>query len=139
MVESKSTAQVRAALGGKGVTIAELAEATGLGQSTVGKALASLETAGEAARTPGGRDGGRRLADSWTTAGGAEVERLGMGQLRDLVLAHLRRHPQEFSPTALSHTLGRSAGAISNALVKLAATGAVVQTSERPRRYAIRR
>jgi predicted transcriptional regulator len=47
------------------LTAAAVAEATGLGRSTVGKALARLETAGLATRTPGARDGGTRPPDQW--------------------------------------------------------------------------
>ena len=48
------------------VTSAELAEVLGIGQSTAAKHLATLEAAGTACREPGGRDGGRRLADRWS-------------------------------------------------------------------------
>jgi hypothetical protein len=41
-------------------------------------------------------------------------------------------------PAHLSKVLERSAGAISNALVKLVHAGEVVQTSDHPRRYAMR-
>ncbi|WP_344396495.1 helix-turn-helix domain-containing protein, partial [Streptomyces vastus] len=41
-------------------TAAELALATGLGRSTTGKALTTLEEHGLAVRTPGGHDGPRR-------------------------------------------------------------------------------
>lgn len=61
---------------------------------------------------------------------------LGRGQLRDLVIEHLRGHPDEVSPAKLAKATGHSAGAISNVLVKLAGTGEVVQTRDRPRRFA---
>ena len=51
-----------------GATSAALAEALGIGQSTAAKHLAALEAAGTARREPGGRDGGRRLADRWNPA-----------------------------------------------------------------------
>ncbi|WP_405984281.1 helix-turn-helix domain-containing protein [Streptomyces sp. NBC_00872] len=44
-------------------TAAELALATGLGRSTAGKALTTLEQHGLAARTPGSHDGPRRTPD----------------------------------------------------------------------------
>ncbi len=118
------------------VSVAELAEATGLGQSTVAKTLATFEANGTATRTPGGRDGGRRLPDRWspiTTANNAtEVakraadapiaaehgnggpkatsatrERLGKGGLGDLVLAHLAASPDEdHGPVAIAKALG---------------------------------
>jgi len=60
--------RVLTALAGRpdGVTVAELAAITGLGHSTVGKALTAAETDGLAIRTPGGRTGNRRAPDTWT-------------------------------------------------------------------------
>jgi hypothetical protein len=46
-------------------TPVELASATGLGRSTVSKALAILEAQQKASRHGGGWDGTRRLADRW--------------------------------------------------------------------------
>src|SRR5690349_21462074 len=43
-----------------GATAAELADAAGIGRSTAGKTLATLETSGMARRQPGGFDGKRR-------------------------------------------------------------------------------
>jgi DNA-binding MarR family transcriptional regulator len=133
-------------------TTAELAAAAELGRSTVGKALAALERDGRVRRTPGGHDpNGRRLPDRWTTPP-PEVEtvsdvdtqpdtsRLRKGQLRALVLEHLQQHADvEHSPTAVAKTLGRSAGAVSNALDRLAADGSVVQTNHKPRRFTAAR
>src|SRR6266511_2329794 len=50
----------------QGATVAELAAITGLGTSTVGKALTAAETDGKVTRVPGGRDGARRAPDTWT-------------------------------------------------------------------------
>ncbi|MCP3013846.1 MarR family transcriptional regulator [Nocardiopsis dassonvillei] len=47
------------------VTVTELAERAGVGKSTLGKHLPALEKDGLAVRTPGGRDGRRRLPDTW--------------------------------------------------------------------------
>ncbi|MCY9785167.1 MarR family transcriptional regulator [Nocardiopsis sp. EMB25] len=47
------------------VTVTELAEVAGVGRSTLGKHLPALEKDGLAVRTPGGRDGRRRLPDTW--------------------------------------------------------------------------
>ena len=49
-------------------TAGELADAAGVGRSTVGKVLVRLDRAGRVRRTPGGRDGGRRLPDRWELA-----------------------------------------------------------------------
>ena len=58
-----------------GATAAQVAEAAGIGRSTAAKVLAAMEDRGVARRDPGGRDGGRQLADCWhlleaDTAGG---------------------------------------------------------------------
>lgn len=131
-------------------TAAELAEAAGIGRSTATKALASLEAEKKVRRVAGGRDGGRRLPDLWSLPGGSNppqtsgrgdgttdgVARLGKGQLGELVLAELRRHPGEHSPTGVAKALGgRSAGAVGNALDRLVAAGQATQTSAKPRRY----
>lgn len=50
------------------LTVTELAEETGVGRSTVSKYLPTLEKDGVAVRTPGGRDGRRRLPDHWQAA-----------------------------------------------------------------------
>jgi hypothetical protein len=64
--------------------------------------------------------------------------RLGAGELRQLVLACLADRPEQaLSPTAIAKTLGRSAGAVSNALGTLAGQGAVVLALTKPRRYTI--
>ena len=58
------------------------------------------------------------------------------GQLRDLVAAHLARHPDtDFSPHQIGRVLGRSSGAVANALDRLTALGQAELTSEKPRRY----
>jgi len=135
-----------------GSTAAELAAATGLGRSTVGKRLAALEAAGVARRQPGGRDGARRLPDRWMpgldphakaaahgkapATGSTTAGRLGKGELGAMVLDYLRNHPDdEVGPTVVARALGRSQGAVANALTKLAASGHAEVTSEAPRRY----
>lgn len=58
------------------------------------------------------------------------------GGLRPLVADHLAGHPdQDFSPTQIANALGRSSGAIANALERLVEHRAAVQTSTSPRRY----
>lgn len=51
-----------------GTSGAELALAAGLGRSTAGKALVTLEEHGLAVRTPGGHEGARRIPDRWSPA-----------------------------------------------------------------------
>lgn len=58
------------------------------------------------------------------------------GQLRDLVAGHLAAYPDaEFTPHAVGRVLGRSSGAVANALDRLTALGQAQLTSEHPRRY----
>lgn len=126
-----------------GAPAADLAGATGLGRSTVTKTLATLEQTGQVTRTHGGRDNGRRQSDQWSPPADADRRtaaenggKLGTGQLRSLVLDYLQNRPgQEHSPTAIGKALGRSSGAVGNALTKLAAGGTVTETSAKPRRY----
>jgi DNA-binding IclR family transcriptional regulator len=122
----------------------ELADAAGVGRSTVGKALARLERAGRARRTAGGRDGGRRLPDRWKLAARRPLpprrssgKRLRPGELDGLVLGYLAAHGRSdgLSPTAVAKGLGRSAGAVGNCLARLAAAGRVRQVSDQRRRY----
>jgi hypothetical protein len=58
------------------------------------------------------------------------------GELRGLVAAHLAACPaQDFGPHAIGRVLGRSSGAVANALDRLTALGQAQLTSEAPRRY----
>jgi hypothetical protein len=58
------------------------------------------------------------------------------GQLRDLVRGHLAAYPDaEFTPHAIGRVLGRSSGAVANALDRLTALGQAQLTSEHPRKY----
>jgi DNA-binding MarR family transcriptional regulator len=127
-------------------TVADVATATGLGRSTVGKALARLERAGKARRHRAGRDGRQRRPDRWSptteeTRTGARrqraSERLRSGQLDGLVLDHVKRHKESgpHGPTALAKALGRSSGAVGNCLARLDAAGRVREVGGRPRRY----
>ncbi|MGW5878803.1 helix-turn-helix domain-containing protein [Nocardiopsis terrae] len=50
------------------LTVTELAEEAGVGRSTVSKYLPALEKEELAVRTPGGREGRRRLPDHWQAA-----------------------------------------------------------------------
>ena len=69
-----SEERVHAALtGGADLTVAALAEATGLGRSTVSKALARLEAAGRAVRTTSGSAGRARQPDQWNPSSPATV------------------------------------------------------------------
>lgn len=128
-------------------TAAELAEAVGIGRSTASKTLAVLEAEGRVSRAARGPGGGRRQPDRWNLVNsprrGRWAEsgpRLGKGELRALVLAHLEaQHDEPVTPTAVAASLGRSAGAVSNALLRLTNEGAAVQVGDHPRRFAISR
>jgi nitric oxide reductase NorQ protein len=75
-----------------------------------------------AAATPGFR---------WMATG-----RLGAGELRRQVAAHLAAHPgRTFTPGEIARELDRSAGAVGNALDTLAARGQAERTGTAPRRY----
>jgi hypothetical protein len=63
------------------------------------------------------------------------ASRLGSGQLRALVLADLGKRTEPVSPSAIANVLGRSGGAVSNALEKLVAEGEARRVNEHPRRY----
>jgi hypothetical protein len=155
-------------------TVVELAETAGVGRSTAAKCLAALEAAGTARRVPGGRDGGRRVADRWVPAKprppagqptadgdvdggssddrpveegaiedgtivgkGVRASRLAKGELATLVVDYLSAHPGDLGPTAVGQALGRSPGAVANALQRLAVDGRVRLVGESPRRYRL--
>jgi len=102
------------------LTVAQIAAAAGLGRSTVGKTLAVLERAGTAYRTPGGREGGRRLPDRWSvgTRGAQSARRLRPGELDGLVLELVNANENDtpLGVAAVAQALARSAGAVGNCL-----------------------
>lgn len=72
--------------------------------------------------------------------GAGSGERLRPGQLGTLVLEYLLAHAEQaqgLSPTTVANSLGRSSGAVANAMAKFAASGDAVLISETPRRYRI--
>lgn len=65
-----------------------------------------------------------------------KAPRLGKGALRGMVEDFLTEHPgEQFSPNKIGKELGRSAGAVFNALEKLVTSGWAVRTSDAPKRY----
>jgi hypothetical protein len=99
-------------------------------------------TAEEDEREPGQRQKRRSGARTGKPATAPKTDagrsRLGSGQLRDMVLQFLRDHSgEDFSPSAMGKVLARSSGAISNACDRLQADGAVVRTSDKPRKFRI--
>jgi predicted ArsR family transcriptional regulator len=115
-----------------GSTATEIAQATGLSRSTVGKQLAALERDGMVTRTAGERDGGRRAPDRWSKA---TIDRLRPGQLDDLVMNHVRSLNEPVGPVAVARALGRSSGAVANCLTRRAKAGDLKQVDDKPRRY----
>ena len=75
-----------------------------------------------------------RPAAQWAVSGGGT--RLGQGQLHELALEHLRAHPeQEWTATGVAKEIGRSSGAIANAMVTMVNRGEAEMTCAAPRRY----
>jgi DNA-binding IclR family transcriptional regulator len=139
-------AVVKALASGTELTGVEIATATGLGRSTVGKALAALKRAGAVRRHAGGRDGRRRLPDRWSidptdkndVPARAATQRLRPGQLDRLVLDYIDSQGKgtAVGAAAVANALGRSTGAVGNCLTRLAAAGRVRQVNDKPRRYS---
>jgi len=92
-------------------------------------------TKGEAEATTAATDGAQPTSkDADTTSS----PRLRPGALRALVHAWLAERPgQAFTPTRIGKELGRSAGAVGNALTTMTDAGEVVQTSTKPRAYMV--
>jgi DNA-binding MarR family transcriptional regulator len=96
-----------------------------------------VTTSGEAvsAPDPDPSDPGTGAGDR-TEATGDASDRLAPGALGALVREYLAARPtQSFGPSGIAKALGRSAGAVSNALSTMAAAGEVQLVAERPRRY----
>ncbi|GAB3436486.1 hypothetical protein [Actinophytocola sediminis] len=66
-----------------------------------------------------------------------KLERLAPGALRGMVEDYLRDNSGEFSPNTIGKALGRSSGAVHNALEKLVDSGYAVRTSDKPKKYAL--
>lgn len=66
--------------------------------------------------------------------------RLGRGALGSMVRDYLAARPSEaFGPAGIGKALGRSQGAVSNALSAMAERGEAVLVADKPRRYRIAR
>ncbi|MFD4190735.1 hypothetical protein [Amycolatopsis thermoflava] len=77
-------------------------------------------------------------ADAETADAPTAETRLPKGGLRALVEEYLTAHAgQSFGPAKIGKDLGRSGGAVNNALEKLAANGYAIKTCEAPKRFAI--
>ena len=93
-----------------------------------------MPPAAEAGSDPGGDTEAQGAATVAEAEPGAV--RLGKGELRAQVEAHLRENPdQTWTPTAISKILNRSAGAINNACVKLSEDETVRAFTDKPVRF----
>jgi DNA-binding MarR family transcriptional regulator len=110
----------------------------------------SVAAAPAAGPTPTAEPDGTDTTDDSTDASSAEAtapdptrpgtgsERLGRGALGGLVRDYLAAHPgEDLGPTQVGKALGRSQGAVSNALARLEAAGEARLVSVTPRRYRI--
>ncbi|MGI5213318.1 hypothetical protein [Plantactinospora sp. CA-290183] len=87
------------------------------------------------ARPPTGQSAGTHASASRNRNG---QRRLAYGQLTALVLKHMHTRPHlDFSPYELAKALGRSHGTIRRTLLRLAETGTVTRTRQRPARFRI--
>lgn len=101
---------------------------------------ASAAVAAVVAATPVPAPIGRAPAPTGAGAGVMPTKpaRLASGALHGLVEDYLREHPAtEHSPTAVGKALGRSSGAVANALERMVTAGWAQRTSDKPKRYRI--
>jgi hypothetical protein len=113
--------------------------------SQIGVAAAAVTTALEAGDLGAARRAVEEIRDQAAAAlravkAAAGGSRSGAGarpgQLRELVAAHLAAHPgQEFTPHEIAKVIGRSSGAVANALDRLTGLGQATLSCEKPRRY----
>lgn len=76
-------------------------------------------------------------APAATTAKEPQKDRLPKGGLYELVKTYLAEHPDDnFGPAKIGTDLGRSGGAVSNALDKLVNDGHAIKICEAPKRFA---
>lgn len=70
----------------------------------------------------------------------AKAKRLRPGELDGLVLAYLAEHKDDgpLTATAIGKGIGRSAGAVSNCLARLAKDKKVRQAKKRPRTFVLK-
>ncbi|MGH9083618.1 MAG: hypothetical protein ACRDWN_09775, partial [Acidimicrobiales bacterium] len=105
--------------------------------ATGGAQAEQADTSTEADVAPAVGAGEATGAEGASPATGA---RLGRGALEALVRDFLAARPEEsFGPAAIGTAIGRSQGAVSNSLAKMAAGGAAVLVADKPRRYRIAR
>jgi hypothetical protein len=129
-------------------TVDEVVAEVGISRTSARKYLVSLEADKKLTRTPGGRQGRRKLPDRFSPVKGRRSApngkkgsggRLRPGELDGLVLAYLRQHQADGPLTAskVGKGIGRSSGAVANCLERLAGGEQVRRATKRPRAYTI--
>lgn len=117
------------------LTAATIAEHSGLGRSTVTKALKTMAAEGSVDKHAAERHG---QPTTYTLPKRTQrADRLGSGELRGQVLDFLARNaePHGLGPSLIAKQLGRSAGAVRNALDTLTEQRTVTKVNDKPRRY----
>ncbi len=117
---------------GTSLAIAQAADEAGkaLAAGNLDAALAALDAARDQAAQ------GRRAIKA--AASGRRAPATRPGALRDLVEEHLRKFPDTaFTPHQVGKVLTRSAGAVANALDKLASLGTAQMVTDKPRTYRL--
>lgn len=129
-------------------TVDEVVAGVGISRTSARKYLATLEADKALTRTPGGRQGRRKVPDRFSPVKGRRPApkgtrgssgRLRPGELDGLVLAYLRQHQADGPLTAskVGKGIERSSGAVANCLERLAGGEQVRRATKRPRAYAI--
>lgn len=87
------------------------------------------------AKAPAAKKAAAPIVTATTNTDGSK--RLTSGGLGTLVRKHMEAHRgEDLSPSQVAKSLGRSSGAVANALDRLKVDGIVKRTSDKPRRYA---
>jgi hypothetical protein len=139
LAKARTMEQTRAALGTllAAVTNAYLAVADGDDAKTTAGLEAIYHATKELSRAS--RVNAPRSSTATGTRTGTvtvRTDRAAPRPLRPEVAAHLAAHPdKEFTPGEIGRVLGRSSGAVANALDTMAKTGQAVLTCEKPMRY----
>ena len=93
------------------------------------RAMPRRANAVQVRRTPAGPTAPGQNSDGQQT--------LGKNELRTIVRDFLRQHPgHEFTSGTIAREIGRSSGAIGNALAKLVISGEALLVSEAPMKYS---
>lgn len=113
---------------------AKQATAKGASSKSAKKAAAKSNKRKEGAKASKTRTGSSKSPSSGSSGSSG---RLKPGELDDIVLDYMRKHPDELpiSPTGISKGTGRSSGAIGNCLERLKKAKKVRRVEDKPRKY----